>query len=293
MISVDVWDGSSEPEVYHGHTFTSRILLRGILEVIAEAAFKTSDYPVILSIENHLSPPFQRQMAQMMRQILAPYIYLDDVPEKQTYFPSPEVFKNKIFIKGSKSETFIMPDSEATKHSFLCFEWTSPNAPKKKKHTLTSQHSFIRHDFDSDDDDIEDEDENDDEQTDNNTNHQLQRHPNQVPSQRRRLNLNRLRNMAVYRGRSYTLRQAWAAQSYDNNGENENENQKEQLLEDHLSLTNDKHSERDGQTMAKVILFYILKYIFHLFIKKLYFIRQSTPTFLALLTTLKRKSFLT
>lgn len=98
--AVDVWDGSSEPEVYHGHTFTSRILLRGILEVIAEAAFVTSDYPVILSIENHLSPPFQKQMAQMMREILRQYIYLDDVPEKQTQFPSPEVFKKRIFIKG-------------------------------------------------------------------------------------------------------------------------------------------------------------------------------------------------
>lgn len=264
-MAVDVWDGSSEPEVYHGHTFTSRILLRGILEVIAEAAFQTSDYPVILSIENHLSPPFQRQMAQMMRQILAPFIYLDDVPEKQTHFPSPEKFRRKIFIKGSKSETFVMPDSDSTRHSFLCFEWTSRTAPKKrKKQTLTSQHSFIRHDFDSDDDDIEDEDEaveveDDADSTNNRLPLPLQPHPSQVPSQRRRrrrLNLNTLRNLAVHRGRSYTLRQAWAAQSHENASDvnGVNEKQKEQLLEDRLlSPTSEEESEGDGQALAKVV----------------------------------------
>ena len=72
-------------------------------------------------------------MAAMMRSILAPYIYLDDVPAEQKAFPSPQHFRRRIFIKGSKSETFQLPASEATKHRWLCFEWTIPAAPKRKK----------------------------------------------------------------------------------------------------------------------------------------------------------------
>lgn len=33
-----------------------RFLFRKVLEAIAESAFKTSDFPVILSFENHCNP---------------------------------------------------------------------------------------------------------------------------------------------------------------------------------------------------------------------------------------------
>lgn len=40
----------------HGYTFVPEIFAKDVLEAIAESAFKTSEYPVILSFENHCNP---------------------------------------------------------------------------------------------------------------------------------------------------------------------------------------------------------------------------------------------
>lgn len=43
--------------------------LQEVIEAIAESAFKTSDYPVILSFENHCNPRQQAKIAQYCREI--------------------------------------------------------------------------------------------------------------------------------------------------------------------------------------------------------------------------------
>lgn len=40
-----------------------------MIEAIADSAFKTSDYPVILSFENHCNPRQQAKIAQYCREI--------------------------------------------------------------------------------------------------------------------------------------------------------------------------------------------------------------------------------
>ena len=69
---VDVWDGDDgEPIIYHGHTLTSKITLEDVLkDAIKRYAFHTSPYPVILSIENHLSIPQQKVMVKQFKKIL-------------------------------------------------------------------------------------------------------------------------------------------------------------------------------------------------------------------------------
>lgn len=54
-IELDCWDNNNinEPIITHGRTFVSEILFKDVVEAIKECAFKTSPYPVILSIENH------------------------------------------------------------------------------------------------------------------------------------------------------------------------------------------------------------------------------------------------
>ena len=43
LFSVDCWDGSGdEPIIYHGHTLTSKILFRDVVEAIDEHAFVKS-----------------------------------------------------------------------------------------------------------------------------------------------------------------------------------------------------------------------------------------------------------
>lgn len=70
--AVDLWDGDDgEPIIYHGHTLTSKITLADVLrDGIKLYAFEASPYPVILSIENHLSLDQQRTMVKLMKDIL-------------------------------------------------------------------------------------------------------------------------------------------------------------------------------------------------------------------------------
>lgn len=49
--------------IYHGHTFTTKISFKAVVEAINKSAFVASPYPVILSIENHCSLAQQARMA--------------------------------------------------------------------------------------------------------------------------------------------------------------------------------------------------------------------------------------
>ncbi|XP_017276407.1 1-phosphatidylinositol 4,5-bisphosphate phosphodiesterase delta-1 isoform X2 [Kryptolebias marmoratus] len=103
-VELDCWDGSeNEPVIYHGYTLTSKILFKDAIKAIKENAFKTSDYPVILSLENHCSVEQQKVMAQHMSSILGSALVTsplgDDMPKN---FPSPEELKGKFLIKGKR-----------------------------------------------------------------------------------------------------------------------------------------------------------------------------------------------
>ncbi|XP_012684724.2 1-phosphatidylinositol 4,5-bisphosphate phosphodiesterase delta-4 [Clupea harengus] len=103
-VEVDCWDGpNGEPIVYHGHTFTSKILFKDVVIALGSYAFKVSEYPVILSIENHCSVEQQRVMAQHLNQILGDMLLKSTVDGNTTNsFPSPEDLKGRILLKGKK-----------------------------------------------------------------------------------------------------------------------------------------------------------------------------------------------
>ncbi|XP_053738772.1 1-phosphatidylinositol 4,5-bisphosphate phosphodiesterase delta-1-like isoform X2 [Synchiropus splendidus] len=103
-VELDCWDGSDdEPVIYHGYTLTSKILFKDAIKAIKEYAFKTSDYPVILSLENHCSIQQQELMAHYMKTILGSALVTtplgDGMPSN---FPSPEELKGKFVIKAKR-----------------------------------------------------------------------------------------------------------------------------------------------------------------------------------------------
>uniref|UniRef100_G1L824 Phosphoinositide phospholipase C n=1 Tax=Ailuropoda melanoleuca TaxID=9646 RepID=G1L824_AILME len=106
-VEVDIWDGpSGEPIVYHGHTLTSRIPFKDVVATVAQYAFQTSDYPVILSLENHCSWEQQQVMANHLTEILGEQLLsttLDGL--LPTQLPSPEELRRKILVKGKKLRT--------------------------------------------------------------------------------------------------------------------------------------------------------------------------------------------
>lgn len=67
-VEIDCWDGpNNDPIVYHGHTLTSKIKFSDVVRAIQEHAFVASDYPLILSIEDHSNLSQQLRMADMFK----------------------------------------------------------------------------------------------------------------------------------------------------------------------------------------------------------------------------------
>lgn len=70
-VEVDVWDGADgEPVVKHGYTVTTEILFQDVIQAIADHAFVASEYPVIISIEQHCCALQRVRQAQIMSEVL-------------------------------------------------------------------------------------------------------------------------------------------------------------------------------------------------------------------------------
>ncbi|XP_047211956.1 1-phosphatidylinositol 4,5-bisphosphate phosphodiesterase delta-3-A-like [Girardinichthys multiradiatus] len=103
-VELDCWDGDKgEPTIYHGHTLTSKIPFKEVIETINQYAFKASPYPLILSFENHCSVEQQAVMAKHLHTILGKKLLtkpLSDLPLKE--LPSPEELRGRILVKGRR-----------------------------------------------------------------------------------------------------------------------------------------------------------------------------------------------
>eukprot|EP00064_Thunnus_orientalis_P003866 superscaffoldBa00000334_g3877 len=109
-IELDCWKGRTteeEPVITHGFTMTTEISFKEVIEAIAECAFKTSPFPVILSFENHVdSPKQQAKMAEYCRSIFGDALLtepLEKYPmESSVPLPSPMELMGKILVKNKK-----------------------------------------------------------------------------------------------------------------------------------------------------------------------------------------------
>ncbi|XP_067228272.1 1-phosphatidylinositol 4,5-bisphosphate phosphodiesterase gamma-1 isoform X6 [Chanodichthys erythropterus] len=102
-IELDCWDGpDGMPVIYHGHTLTTKIKFSDVLNTIKEHAFVTSDYPIILSIEDHCSIVQQRNMATFFKKVFGEMLLTKAVDISADGLPSPNQLKRKILIKHKK-----------------------------------------------------------------------------------------------------------------------------------------------------------------------------------------------
>lgn len=102
-IELDCWDGpESMPQIFHGHTFTSKIKFLDVIKTIKEHAFETSDYPVILSIEQNCSLAQQRRMAQAMQDVFGSMLLIDRVDKNELQLPAPSKLRKRIILKHKK-----------------------------------------------------------------------------------------------------------------------------------------------------------------------------------------------
>ncbi|NXA34544.1 PLCE1 phosphodiesterase, partial [Eudromia elegans] len=113
-VELDCWDGDDGmPIIYHGHTLTTKISFKEVVEAIDRNAFITSDMPVIISIENHCSLPQQRKMADIFKgvfgeKLVTKFLFESDFSD-DPMLPSPGQLKRKILLKNKKLKAHQTP----------------------------------------------------------------------------------------------------------------------------------------------------------------------------------------
>jgi phosphatidylinositol phospholipase C, delta len=98
---VDIYDGETEPVIYHGKTLTTRIPLRDICQAIHRYAFVTSPYPIIISAEVHCGLAQQGLIASIMGEVFGDALVkapIDGRPKIES-LPSPEDLKGMVLLK--------------------------------------------------------------------------------------------------------------------------------------------------------------------------------------------------
>uniref|UniRef100_A0ABK0KWG6 Phosphoinositide phospholipase C n=1 Tax=Rattus norvegicus TaxID=10116 RepID=A0ABK0KWG6_RAT len=154
-VEVDTWDGpDGEPVVYHGRTLTSRILFKDVLATLAQYAFQSSDYPLILSLDNHCTWEQQKTMAHHLIAILGEQLLSTTLEEQLIdIMPSPE------FLLQS-STTILCPDLSAlvvylrtapfcsfthSKENYHIYDISSFSESKAKNLIREAGNEFVQH----------------------------------------------------------------------------------------------------------------------------------------------------
>uniref|UniRef100_A0A0R3RZF7 Phosphoinositide phospholipase C n=1 Tax=Elaeophora elaphi TaxID=1147741 RepID=A0A0R3RZF7_9BILA len=113
LLELDVFDGEEgEPCITHKRTFIGTITLKDALKEIDAYAFKTNPYPVILTIENHVSLPQQKAMSRIFKEVLSDKIYIRPGNGASLPLPSPNALKNKYLLRGKKLRPEQGPDQK-------------------------------------------------------------------------------------------------------------------------------------------------------------------------------------
>ncbi|XP_018331608.1 1-phosphatidylinositol 4,5-bisphosphate phosphodiesterase isoform X2 [Agrilus planipennis] len=108
-VELDCWDGKGEDEepiITHGKAMCTDILFKDVIYAIRDTAFVTSDYPVILSFENHCCKAQQYKLAKYCDEIFGDLLLKEPLPdyplEPGAPLPPPCLLKRKIMIKNKR-----------------------------------------------------------------------------------------------------------------------------------------------------------------------------------------------
>ncbi|KAL4576149.1 hypothetical protein LXL04_012238 [Taraxacum kok-saghyz] len=99
VIELDLWPNSSKDGIHvlHGRTMTTPVDLYKCLKSIKEHAFVSSPYPVIITLEDHLTPNLQAKVAEMVTEIFGDVLYCPEVGGDDEFL-SPDALKHRIIL---------------------------------------------------------------------------------------------------------------------------------------------------------------------------------------------------
>ncbi|XP_075499987.1 phosphoinositide phospholipase C 2-like [Primulina tabacum] len=108
VIELDIWPSATKDtiSVLHGRTLTTPVELVKCLRSIKEYAFIASEYPVVITLEDHLTPDLQAKVAEMITQTFGDMVFSPG-PECLKEFPSPESLKKRVIISTKPPKEYL------------------------------------------------------------------------------------------------------------------------------------------------------------------------------------------
>ena len=115
-LEIDIWnghdhDGKVTAIVTHGKASCTNVLFTDVIRAIKETAFTNSDYPVVLSFENHCDAANQTYVAKQVKAIFGDLLqsaYMEGDGAVGTPVASPEKLKRKIIIKNKRTKALVV-----------------------------------------------------------------------------------------------------------------------------------------------------------------------------------------
>ncbi|XP_059302159.1 phosphoinositide phospholipase C 7-like isoform X1 [Lycium ferocissimum] len=107
VIELDIWPNSDEDDidVLHGRTLTAPVALIKCLRSIKEHAFSASEYPVVITLEDHLTPDLQEKVAEMITQTFGDMLFSPSECLKE--LPSPASLKKRVMISTKPPKEYL------------------------------------------------------------------------------------------------------------------------------------------------------------------------------------------
>ncbi|KAJ4979151.1 hypothetical protein NE237_009931 [Protea cynaroides] len=108
VIELDIWPNSTKDnvDVLHGRTLTTPVELIKCLRTIKEHAFYASSHPVIITLEDHLTPDLQAKVAEMVTETFGDLLYTPG-PEGLNKFPSPASLMKRFMISTKPPKEYL------------------------------------------------------------------------------------------------------------------------------------------------------------------------------------------
>ncbi|KAM3228977.1 hypothetical protein ACQJBY_060110 [Aegilops geniculata] len=108
VIELDMWPNSSKDDIdiLHGRTLTAPVSLLKCLTSIKKYAFVASPYPVIITLEDHLTSDLQAKVAKMVLEVFGDILYYPESKHLQE-FPSPESLKGRVILSTKPPKEYL------------------------------------------------------------------------------------------------------------------------------------------------------------------------------------------
>ncbi|XP_061351658.1 phosphoinositide phospholipase C 6-like isoform X1 [Gastrolobium bilobum] len=119
VIELDLWPTSNKDDIKvdHGWTLTQPVSPIKCLESIKKYGFGASQYPVIITIEDHLTRDLRAKFAEMATKIFGDMLYYPQ-SDCLTEFPSPESLKYRVVISTKPPKECF--ESNGIKDNSVC-----------------------------------------------------------------------------------------------------------------------------------------------------------------------------